>query len=79
MAADGTTADGPRESIAAGRPPPACTAAVATMMRRGGVPGLSMAVVNRDGVLARRRLRHRQPCGEHAGDGLDVVSVVLHV
>ncbi|HEX9226850.1 MAG TPA: serine hydrolase domain-containing protein [Arthrobacter sp.] len=51
MAADGTNADGPRESIAAGRPPAGVTAAVATMMRRGGVPGLSMAVVNRERTL----------------------------
>lgn len=51
MAADGTTADGPRESIAAGRPPPGVTTAVTTMMRRGGVPGLSMAVVNRERTL----------------------------
>ena len=79
MAADGTTADGPRESIAAGRPPP----------RRDGGGRHDDAPGRRPGPLdgrgesgedaPRRRVRPRQPCGEHAGDRLDVVSVVLHV
>ena len=51
MATDGTTPGAPGEIVAAGRPPRGVTAAVTTMMRRGGVPGLSLAVVNRDRVL----------------------------
>jgi CubicO group peptidase (beta-lactamase class C family) len=37
--------------IAAGNPPAGVTDAVDTMMRSGAVPGLSLAVVDRDGVL----------------------------
>jgi CubicO group peptidase (beta-lactamase class C family) len=51
MAADGTSAGGPGENTAAGRPPRGVTAAVTSMMNRGSVPGLSVAVVDRDGVL----------------------------
>ena len=51
METEGTTPGTPGENIAAGRPPRGVRAAVATMMRRGGVPGLSLAVVNRDRVL----------------------------
>ncbi|WP_224049505.1 serine hydrolase domain-containing protein [Arthrobacter sp. NicSoilB4] len=39
------------ESIAAGTPPRGLTSAVTRMMSRGSVPGLSLAVVNRDSVL----------------------------
>lgn len=48
---DGTTPGMPGESITAGRPPRGLTSAVTTMMSRGGVPGLSLAVVDRGGVL----------------------------
>ena len=41
----------PGESITAGRPPSGVTLAVFRMMGRGGVPGLSLAVVDRDSVL----------------------------
>ena len=41
----------PGERIAAGRPPRGVTAAVTSMMGRGGVPGLSLAVADRDRVL----------------------------
>ncbi|HEX9087811.1 MAG TPA: serine hydrolase domain-containing protein [Arthrobacter sp.] len=51
MVADGTNPGAPDESIAAGRPPHGVAAAVTTMMRRGGVPGLSLAVVDRERVL----------------------------
>ena len=48
---DGTTPGPPGESVATGRPPSGVTAAVTGMMSRGRVPGLSLAVVDRDGVL----------------------------
>lgn len=51
MVADGTNPDAADESIAAGTPPRGVAEAAAAMMRRGGVPGLSMAVVNRDRLL----------------------------
>ena len=51
MATDGTNPGAPGESIATGRPPDGVTAAVTTMMLKGSVPGLSLAVVNRDRVL----------------------------
>ena len=51
MVSDGTNPRAPGENIAAGRAPSGATSAVSTMMRRGSVPGLSMAVVNRDRVL----------------------------
>ena len=51
METEGTTPGAPGENIAAGRPPRGLRAAVTTMMLRGGVPGLSLAVVNRDRVL----------------------------
>ncbi|MET3952559.1 serine hydrolase domain-containing protein [Arthrobacter sp. UYEF36] len=51
MVRDGTNQEPPGESIATGSPPCGVTEAVTTMMRRGGVPGLSMTVVNRDRVL----------------------------
>lgn len=46
-----TDSNNPDENIAAGRPPDGVTAAVTTMMRQGAIPGLSIAVVNRDRVL----------------------------
>ena len=39
------------ETIAVGTPPRGASAAVKTMMRNGGVPGVSLAVVSRDRVL----------------------------
>ena len=51
MVTDGTNTGAPGENIAAGRVPRGVTAAVTTMMRRASVPGLSLAVVNRDPVL----------------------------
>ena len=51
MVTDGTNPGAPGENLAEGGPPRGLTAAVTTMMRRDGVPGLSMAVVNRDRVL----------------------------
>ena len=51
MEAGGTHPGRPRENIAAGRPPLGATAAVTAMMHQGGVPGLSLTVVNRDRVL----------------------------
>ena len=48
---DGMNPRVPGENIAAGTPPRGATAAITTMMRRGSVPGLSLAVVNRDRVL----------------------------
>jgi CubicO group peptidase (beta-lactamase class C family) len=47
----GTDAGGIGETIAAGTPPSGISAAVKTMMRKGGVPGLSLAMVSRDSVL----------------------------
>lgn len=51
MVADGTTPGPPGERAAAGRPPRGLASAVTTMMGRGGVPGLSLAVTDRGGVL----------------------------
>lgn len=51
MAADGATPGPSEENIAAGTPPRGAAAAITAMMGRAGVPGLSVAVVNRDGVL----------------------------
>lgn len=51
MVTDGINPGAPGENIAAGRAPDGVTEAVTAMMRRGGVPGLSLAVVNRDRVL----------------------------
>ena len=51
MRTTGTDPAGTAETIAVGTPPSGVSAAVKTMMRKGGVPGLSLAVVNRDGVL----------------------------
>ena len=48
---DGATPGMPGESITAGRAPRGVTAAVARMMSRGGVPGLSLAVADRDRLL----------------------------
>ena len=39
------------ETIAVGTPPSGTTTAVKTMMRKGGVPGVSLAVVSRNTVL----------------------------
>jgi len=41
----------PVDRIAAGTPPAGATEAIHTMMRTSAIPGLSLAVVNRDGVL----------------------------
>jgi CubicO group peptidase (beta-lactamase class C family) len=51
MRTTGADAGGIGERIAAGRLPSGVSAAVKTMMRKGGVPGLSLAVVSRDSVL----------------------------
>ena len=51
MKSTGTGQDGPVETLNAGPPPGAVRAAIATMMRKQHVPGLSVAVVNRDRVL----------------------------
>ena len=51
MRTTGTDAGEIGETIAAGAPPVGVSAAVTTMMRRGSVPGLSLAVVSRDQLL----------------------------
>ena len=51
MRTTGADAGGIGERIAAGTPPSGVGAAVMTMMRKGAVPGLSLAVVSRDSVL----------------------------
>ena len=51
MVAEGTNPGAPGESIAAGEPPSGVTAAVTSMMTRGRVPGLSVAVVDSDRVV----------------------------
>ena len=51
MTAAHRRADGPVERIAAGTPPGGMRSAVTDMMRKDGVPGLSVAVVDRDRVL----------------------------
>lgn len=51
MVTEGAGPGAPGESIAAGRPPRGAAAAVSTMMSRGGVPGLSMVVVDRERLL----------------------------
>ena len=51
MRTTGTDPSGIGETIAAGTPPSGVSAAVKTMMRKGGVPGVSMAVVSRNRVL----------------------------
>jgi CubicO group peptidase (beta-lactamase class C family) len=51
MKATETTPDAFVARIAAGTPPESVTDVVETMMRDGAVPGLSMAVVDRGGVL----------------------------
>ena len=51
MRTTGTHPGGIGETIAVGTPPSGVSAAVKTMMRKGGVPGLSLAVVSSSGVL----------------------------
>src|SRR5215213_1917200 len=51
MRTTGRDAGGIAETIAVGMPPRGVSAAAKTMMREGDVPGLSLAVVSRDGVL----------------------------
>ena len=51
MRTTGTDPGGIGETIAVGTPPSGVSAAVKTMMRKGGVPGVSLAVVSRDRVL----------------------------
>ena len=51
MRTTGTDPGGIGETIAVGTPPRGVSAAVKTMMRKGGVPGVSLAVVSRDRVL----------------------------
>jgi CubicO group peptidase (beta-lactamase class C family) len=52
MRTTGTDRGGIGETIAFGTPPPrGVSAAVKTMMRKGGVPGVSLAVVSSSGVL----------------------------
>ena len=58
MVTDGANPGAPGENIATGRPPHGVTEAVNGMMRRAGVPGLSLAVVNRDRVLLADRAAH---------------------
>jgi CubicO group peptidase (beta-lactamase class C family) len=51
MRTTGTDPGGIGETITVGTPPSGVSSAVKTMMRKGGVPGLSMAVVSRNRVL----------------------------
>src|SRR5215212_8161018 len=51
MRTTGRDAGGIAETIAVGTPPSGVRTAAKTMMRKGDVPGLSLAVVSRDGVL----------------------------
>jgi CubicO group peptidase (beta-lactamase class C family) len=51
MRTTGTDPGGIGETIAVGTPPGDVSAAVTTMMRKGGVPGVSLAVVSRNRVL----------------------------
>ena len=51
MRTTGTDQNRIGETIAVGTPPSGVSAAVKTMMRNGGVPGVSLAVVSRNSVL----------------------------
>src|SRR5215218_7179106 len=51
MRTTGTEQGETGETITVGMPPSGVSAAVKTMMRKGGVPGVSLVVVSRDGVL----------------------------
>ena len=51
MRTTGTKPGGIGETIAVGTPPSGLSAAVKAMMGKGGVPGVSLAVVSRNGVL----------------------------
>ena len=51
MRTTGTDPSETAETITVGMPPSGVSAAVKTMMRKGGVPGVSLVVVSRDGVL----------------------------
>lgn len=51
MVTDGADPGAAAGNIAVGTPPRGVQAAVTSMMRRGAVPGLSLAVADRDGVL----------------------------
>jgi CubicO group peptidase (beta-lactamase class C family) len=51
MRTTGTDRGGIGETIAVGTPPSGVSAAVKAMMRKGGIPGLSLAVVSRNRVL----------------------------
>ena len=77
MRTTGTDPGGIGETIAVGTPPSGVSAAVKTMMRKGGVPGVSLAVVSRDRCAAGRRLGVGRPLGEPISVGIHGLPVVL--